>query len=266
MLRALSELSRLSGIAELGKKIDSSSIKFNATLPVTIKIKEIIREKEFLLDIGNKKEIKTKSEIPLERGKKYWGVLKEHPKTKAIMISNLFKQPQILQQNSKKLQLPLMNMDDLEHIFSEQKPKEVMKFTLLTKLANSNSRHEFLSLSNMLQALNENVFSFILSQNSKEGVIQFRARREKKRANKKDKESDVKIDFYAAFENLGPIQGVIELVGEERRLTLYIQYENSLEFLKKELNNLDLQTFLYKKEGNIYPLFEYQSSLLDLKG
>jgi len=51
-----------------------------------------------------------------------------------------------------------------------------------------------------------------------------------------------------------------------RKLSLYLYYENSLKFLEKELKSLDLEGFLYKKEGKISPLYEYGESLLDVKG
>ena len=265
MLRALSELTRLSTISDLGKKVEG--IKFNATLPVTIKIKEQITKSEFLLDIGNKKQIKTKSELPLELGKRYWGVLKEHPQTKSISISKLLKQPHFFQ-NLKNSKLPIVKEQNIDYILKSQNPKEVMKEFLLDNLSKATSRHQFLTISSMVHALEQNVFSFVMTNNKKESILQFRTKKSKK-DHSKDKDKRVEeqsIEFYAAFENLGPIEGEVEIVGEEKRLTLYVHYENSLNFLKEELVNLNLQTFLYKKEGKIYPFFEYPSSLLDLKG
>ncbi len=263
MLRALSELTRLSGISDLGGKVEG--IKFNATLPITIKVKEQLKPKEFLLDIGRREQIKTKSELPLDVGKKYWGVLRENQQTKQISLSNLLKQPTHLQ-HSKNSIFPSMTIKELREVLESKNPKESLKFNLLTKLANTTSKQEFLQLTNSLNALQENIFTMVLTQNHKESFLQFKKRRSKsKRAESNFKESVI-IDFYAAFENLGPIEGVVEMIEGEMRLKLFIFYENSLIFLQKRLKDLDLQTFLYKKEGNISPLYEYPSSLLDVKG
>jgi len=74
------------------------------------------------------------------------------------------------------------------------------------------------------------------------------------------------IDFYAAFEHLGPLEGIIELSKEGRRLTLYLQYEESLAFLGRELESLDFEGRLLPKAGEVRPLYEPVSSLLDIKG
>ena len=259
MLRAIAQLAKIDSL--LAKV---QTIKFNATLPVSIKIKEQTKPKEYLLDVGNKKELKTKSEVPLDVGKKYWGVLKEDPKTKSISLSHLLKQP-IHLQSSKKSTMPHMKLDEFKSMMESEKPKETLKFTLINKLATTTSKQEFLTLTNMLNAINENVFSMVLAQEQKETLFQFKKRKPK---DKKEQESDenAKIDFYAAFENLGPIEGVVEVIDGIRKLSLYLYYENSLKFLQKELDNLDIESFLYKKEGKISPLYEYGESLLDVKG
>jgi len=74
------------------------------------------------------------------------------------------------------------------------------------------------------------------------------------------------IDFYAAFEHIGPVEGVVEVHGDIRRLTLYLYYEESLVFLQKELEALDFEGRLLPKKAQITPLYEPVSSLLDIKG
>jgi hypothetical protein len=259
MLRAISQLAKIDSLLA---KVEG--IKFNATLPVSIKIKEQTKPQEYLLDVGNKKELKTKSEVPLDVGKKYWGVLKQSPQTKSISLSHLLKQP-IHLQSGKKSAMPNLKLDEFKTILESEKPKENLKFALLTKLSTATTKSEFLSLTNMLNAINENVFTFVLAQDQKETLFQFKKSKPK---NKEEEDSDenAKVDFYAAFENLGPVEGVVEVIDGVRKLSLYLYYENSLKFLQKELDNLDIESFLYKKEGNISPLYEYGESLLDVKG
>ena len=139
-----------------------------------------------------------------------------------------------------------------------------MKFGLLEKMAHATSKQEFMTLSNMLQAINENVFTMLLAHDNKETLFQFKKRKSKDKSDEKSEDS--KIDFYVAFENLGPIEGVVEVIDGVRKLSLYLYYENSLKFLEQELKNLDLEALLYKKKGKITPLYEYGESLLDVKG
>jgi len=120
----------------------------------------------------------------------------------------------------------------------------------------------------MLNVLQDNLFSFVFTHNQKETLFQFRKQKSKKKDKNLSNEEEEKgsIEFYAAFENLGPVEGVIELIDGMSRLTLYLFYENSLVFLKSQLQNLDLETNLYQKKGKIFPLHEFGNSLLDLKG
>jgi len=204
----------------------------------------------------------TKSTLELEVGKQYWAVMKEEGKSKVPSLSKLLQKPPLL--HDKKALLPNFNLSELNALLSSEKPKEMMKLSLLEKMTQATSKHEFMSQANILQALNENVFTFVMAQSGKETLFQLKKRRSKDR--KDENQEDSKIDFYAAFENLGPIEGVIEVIDGVRKLSLYLYYENSLKFLQKELQSLDLEGFLYKKEGKITPLYEYGESLLDVKG
>lgn len=257
----LGNLSPLAKIENILAKINSSTIKFDKILPVNIDVKEKLEPKTYLLQVG-KKEMTTKSMVDLEVGKQYWGVMKEDTKLKSLSLSQLLEKPQLLQ--SKKSLLPNMNLQKLEQLLTSENPKEAMKFGLLEKMANATSKQEFMTLSNMLQAINENVFSMLLSHDNKEMLFQFKKRKSK--AGDDEKPEDAKIDFYVAFENLGPIEGVVEVIDGVRKLSMYLYYENSLKFLEKELKSLDIEGFLYKKEGKITPLYEYGESLLDVKG
>jgi len=264
MIRVLGELTRLNTIADLGKTI-KNEIKFNSTLPISIKVKEQLKPNLFMLDIGKKEQIQTKSDLPLDVGKKYWAILRQNPKSKTISISNLFIQPKMLQS---KLNLSTLKFDihTLRQILESNNPKESIKQNLLLQLSNAPTRESFLSLTNMLNALGDNLFSFVLTHNQKETLFQFRKQKQKSRSNETNEKQNSSIEFYAAFENLGPLEGVVEIIDGVSRLTLYLYYKNSLLFLKNELKNLSFETNLYQKKGKITPLYESGSSLLDLKG
>ena len=257
----LGNLSPLAKIENILAKIQTSTIKFDKILPVNIDVKEKLEAKTYLLQVG-KKEMTTKSAIDLDVGKKYWGVMKEDIKLKSLSLSQLLEKPQLLQ--SKKTPIPNMNLQKLEHVLSSENPKETMKFGLLEKMANATTKQEFMTLSNMLQAVNENVFTTLLTHDNSETLFQFKKRKSKE--GDEEKGEDVKMDFYVAFEHLGPIEGVIEVIDGVKKLSMYLYYENSLKFLENELKSLDIEGFLYKKKGKITPLYEYGESLLDLKG
>ncbi|HIP46510.1 MAG TPA: hypothetical protein EYG95_03005, partial [Campylobacterales bacterium] len=224
----LGNLSPLAKIENILAKINSSTIKFDKILPVNIDVKEKLEAKTYLLQVG-KKEMTTKSMVDLEVGKQYWGVMKEDTKLKSLSLSQLLEKPQLLQ--GKKSLLPNLSLQKLEQLLTSENPKEAMKFGLLEKMTNATSKQEFMTLSNMLQAVNENVFTMLLAHDNNETLFQFKKRKSKE-SDDASKE-DVKIDFYAAFENLGPIEGVVEVIDGVRKLSLYLYYENSLKFLEK---------------------------------
>ncbi len=257
----IGNLSTLSKIEALLVKVGKSSLAFNTKLPVSVDVKEKLEPKTYLLQVG-KKEMTTKSAVDLEVGKQYWGQMKQEPKSKAVSLSQLLQKPQLLKHQ--KSMIPSMNVKQLSELFSQEKPKEMMKMALLEKMTQATSKHEFLTQSNMLQALQENVFTFVMSHGHKETLFQLKKRPSKRKD--EDKPEDAKLDFYAAFEHIGPVEGVVEVIDGIRKLSLYLYYENSLRFLQEELKSLDIEGFLYKKEGKISPLYEYGNSLLDLKG
>ncbi len=256
----LGQLSALSKIESLLVKLNSQSLHLNSTLPVSIDVKKQLSAQSYLLDVG-KKEMKTHSNTELEVGRKYWAMMKEEGATKGLSLSKLVQKPLLL--GNKKALLPTFDLEHLQQLLTHEKPKEAFKLALLDKMTTVTSKQDFLTLSNMLQALNENVFSFVLSGREKETLFQLKKR---KNRDKKESNDNAKIDFYAAFESLGPVEGVVEVADGKRKLSLYLYYENSLQFLQEELKSLDLEGFLYQKEGKISPLYEYGESLLDVKG
>lgn len=234
--------------------------RFNSLLPMTIDVLEKNSQNSYMLKIGNK-DISTKSALALEVGSKYWGVMKEDPVLNSVSLSQLLKKPKLLQMQRNNF-LPEFSEAKLQGLISKENPKTEMKAMLLERLSQAVSKSEFMTLTNMIAALNENVFTMVLKEGNQSTMFQFK----KRNKDKTDSSEDAKIDFYAAFENLGPIEGVVSVIGDERKLSLSLFYENALEFLKNELEYLDLDGSLYHKNGNIEPIFELSTSLLDVKG
>ena len=253
-------ISQIVNIAKIETLLANLKTKrFNSVLPMTIDVLDKGDKNQYTLKIGNK-ELQTKSAMALDVGSKYWGVMKEEPNT-APTLSGLLKKPKLLQMQRKNF-LPELNSTKLQELITKENPKAEMKAVLLERLSTAVSKNEFMTLTNMIAALNENVFTMVLKEENQSTMFQFK----KRKKSTSDSKEDAKIDFYAAFENLGPIEGVVSVINGERKVSLSLFYEESLEFLKNELEYLDLEGFLYKKDKNIEPIYELSASLLDTRG
>ena len=255
-------IERLSQLAKINSLINESKLtRFNSILPMKIDVIDELIGSKYKLLIGNR-VLETKSNLKLDVGSSYWGVMKEDIKKGSISLSKLLKFPHLLK-NTK--EIPKFDIEQIRNIFSKENPKSELKMVFLQHLANSSSRNEFLTLTNMLHALEANVFTFVMTTNNKDAIFQFKKRKKKQKTALSSQESE-KIDFYAGFENLGPIEGVIEVVKDIKTLSLYLYYESSLEFLKRELKNLDIEAKLYKRNKSIEPIYTVAPAILDIKG
>ncbi len=258
----------IASIAQLAK-IDSllanlSVKRFNAVLPVTIEVLEEPKPpapQTYKLLVG-KQQIDTKSGIPLEKGVQYWGMMRENPKSGAITLSRLLQKPKLLQNRASVSFLPEFTPQKLVALLSKEKPGSEMKAVLLEHLSQATSRHEFLTLTNMLSALHAGVFTMLLRHEEKATLFQFKRRKTQSQTSSEDG----MIDFYAAFEHIGPVEGVVEVSGDIRRVTLYLYYTQSLEFVRHHLDALPIEGKVLPKTAKIAPLYEPTASLLDIKG
>ena len=260
-MRLKSLINSIKALAKLDALANSTKItRFNSLLPMKIDVVENLMNGKYKLLIGTKL-LETKSNLKLEVGESYWGEMKEDMKTKNLSLSNLLKQPKLLKHLK---HIPKFSTEKLADILTKENPKLELKTTLLEHLSKSTSKSEFMTTTSMVNALEQNVFTFVMSQNGKEAIFQFKKRSPKKSS--KTELENTKIDFYAAFENLGPVEGVVEVKDEVKSLSLYLYYENSVKFLLRELNNLDFNAKIYKKDKKIEPLFYVSPNLLDIRG
>ena len=255
MIDSIKALAKLDGLSKV-----ANITRFNSLLPMKVDVLEELLNGKYKLQIGNKL-LETKSNLKLDVGESYWGEMREDPKTKNITLSNLLKQPKLLKHIKN---IPKFTPNDLESIFSRENPKLELKTTFLEHLSKATSKSEFLTTTSMINALNENVFTFVLTTNNKDAIFQFKKRKNRKKSLKNV--DDTKIDFYASFENLGPVEGVVEVKKEIKSLSLYLYYENSVKFLSHYLNELDFHAKIYKKDRTILPLFNVSPNLLDVRG
>lgn len=256
-------ISQITQIAKIDALLGKLSAKrFNALLPVNIEVlKEEPQPQRYLLKVGHR-ELHTQSAKPLDVGAKYWGAMQEDAQKHTISLSKLLQKPKLLQSRQMHAFLPEFTLQRVATLLSKESPKVEMKLLLLEHLAQTGSKQEFLTLTNMIAALNTGLFTMLLKYQNKKSLFQFR----KRKIQSETSNENGMIDFYAAFEHLGPLEGIIEISKEGRRLTLYLQYEESLAFLSRELESLDFEGRLLPKEGEVRPLYEPVSSLLDIKG
>jgi hypothetical protein len=254
----ISQITQIAKIETLLANLKTT--RFNALLPVTIDVLKQSAKNEYQLQIGTK-EITTKTQKELEVGSKYWGVMKEDPDINTLTLSKLLKKPKFLQMQRSNF-LPEFTEAKLAELISKENPKVELKALLQEKLSLAANKNEFMTLTNMISALNENVFTLVLKDGNQNTMFQFKKRKKAEGSSSED----AQVDFYAAFEHLGPVEGVVSVVKDQRKVSLSLFYQESLEFLANELEYLDIEGFLYKKDKQIEPLYELSTSLLDLRG
>jgi len=238
-------------ISQVGKILKATNrlnmpTEFNSTLPLTIIVKKELSPIRYLLQLG-KKEVETKSYTPLEIGAKYKAEINQTD-TK-IEIKNLTKLPNIFNKFSDNINYTIDDLIKDNPLESNDKYKNF----LLNHLANATTKDEFLFYSQLLIAFNQEIKHLFINENNKKALIQIK--------NKKRK-----IQFYAFFENLGAIGGEIYLI-DEIYLNLMVEFQNSLNLIKKhtkELNGIIIKSITQEK---IKPIFEINENdtLLNIK-
>ena len=200
--------------------------EFNKTLPLKIEIKKQIDEFNYLINMGNKKELISKSFVKLNPGK-YFAIINERGNN--IEITNLKEIPKIFS---------LFEKLDI-------KEKNMTKDIILHHLSNTLNKNEFIFFTNILLAFKQKIYHYI--DKEKKALIQYKYEKNK-------------IKFYALFNNLGEIEGELYL----NKLIIYSPFQNSLNLIKEYSDTIRFEVItILKKE--IKPLFEFKEKLIDLK-
>jgi len=236
-----------------------SVIEVNALLQLGIKVLKKEGSNSFLIQLGRHK-FTTKSNTSLETGKEYW-VQMSQTKDGIIQLKHLHPKPLLLQKFS-----PIKYSEGLfDSISKESKPLENIKNQIMQTLVATNSKDEFATLTQMLLSIHNGVFTLHITDNGKKMLLQMR--KGKRKSNEFNKES---IEFYAAMNNLGPIEGEIILVNRSKHLKLRLYYPRSVELLKKYCTNIEgfSSIDILATETQILPFWDGVNllSLLDIKG
>jgi len=219
-------------ISEVGKLLKTfnkfQTIEFNTSLPVKIEVKEKLTDIKYLIKMG-KKEVITKSFVPLKKGK-YFAMVKEIGNT--LKISDLRELPKIA----------IL----LEKIKFKSNDEVITKEHILNHLSNAENKEEFLFFTNILIAMQQKKIHHLIINEKKKALLQY-------------KYSKNRLKFYAVFNNLGEIEGEIY----NNNVDIYSPYKNTIELIKKYSDLIDLNVNVFLKD--VKPLYEFQNSLLNLK-
>ncbi|WP_104695130.1 hypothetical protein [Helicobacter salomonis] len=249
----LNPISALLGLNQLQELLKDQPKQFNATLPLLLKVLEKKGAQKYLLQLGNQ-IIETKSQKPLVIGQSYWALMQKSS-VGAIMLSHLTPQPKIMEQLK---DAPLkLDIKDLPTLFTQEDFKGY-KDMLVQHFAHATTKQDFLLLGNLLLSLQHQVVSLVIKDRHKEALLQFKP--------KKDKQQ--RLDFYALYPHLGPLQGSIIFHNPALELFMHVVYESTKTLLQthqyalKGFENVHIST----SPCPIEPLFVFEENLLDTRG
>lgn len=239
-------LDKLAKIISLSSVISSNNKIFNTSLPVLLQILSKTND-GYLLKLGTNK-IEAKSLENITIGSKYWALLNEN--NNGLLISNLIKQPHIMDDIYKS---PIIfNLDTLElnnYYFKDnvKLSSESLRDVIICTLDKCENRDEFILLSNMLFGLKQGVITLVIKDREKNFLIQI-------------KKIKNKIEFCAAFSNLGLIYG--ELYDDS--LILRVQFDKIKWLLKKYIYELPFNEVNIILDSRINLIFN-MDNILDLE-
>lgn len=259
MVVSFTMLDNVNKIKKLEKilKDGSRTIEFNNRLPVSVQVLKKVDYTRYAIKLGNK-EMTTKSLKELEIGAKYWGELANDPKSGMLNLSNLHKKPPFLQKEGA---MPVAVEFEvlLKKVLSDDEPKKFVKEAIQEKMAQAQTREEFLYLTNLLFSLQQDVLSIPFKIKDKENFFQMKKRKSA------DKNSFL-IDFYSTFNNLGELNGTILYNNGDMILYLKTPYEATKRFLEGFVEDLHYFSKVIITKEEVGLLYEFSNQLLDIKG
>jgi hypothetical protein len=243
----INSVSKLSSIAS---KSNQPNIRFNGSLPISMRVLEELPLNRYKLLLGNK-EFTTKSQKKLKKGAHYWGNFGEG-KGGIITLSNLIKKPSFLENENGFLDIDLEEF--FQELYAQTHPTRYLKNWILNALALPTiDKTVFKSLSNMLLSLNHHIIHLPFKSYNKPILVQFQSNFQNE------------LLFYFAYDNLGPIRGILKKSQENFLLTLEVSFEKSSFYLNKELSQEDFE-YTIRINKTIEPLFDSEKMVLDIKG
>jgi len=251
---------------EAEKSSRAGLIKFGSKLPITMNILERLDPLTYLLQMNGKKAF-AESEKLLEPGMKYWGEA-THKRGEKFVIKNMIKEPKFFRQVQENSFVDAKKV--LEAFSSNSKTPFETKFKqeIISRMASSSSREEFIFLNQLLLSMENQVISIPVTYEDRSALFQYKYRREKRE--KDEVESIKSLDFYAVFETLGPMKGKVIFFKNSVSVNIDVNFETSREFLIRNIQRSDsvknMDISIKVVENEIQPLYSFtQNNLLDLK-
>lgn len=226
----------------------NKALHLNNSLPVLLKILSKENQNLYTIKIGNILR-QTKSLRNLQVGMRYFAAI-SYSSIGTTLISDLFLYPKEIWK-IQEIALPL-NLIDIKHILKNTQNKNEWKQLLIQQFANADNRDLFWFYGNLLLALRENIYIFLLEEKSKKTILQISPK-------------DSSIEFFAIFPNLGPLEGrVYEDMKKEWSLEIYTHFNSVKNLLfnhKKSLKGFKkIEVFIQK---NPSPMFNFSQHLLN---
>lgn len=187
-------ISKILNLARISQNLGAQKT-YNAALPVLLAVLDKTKT-GYLLRLGNS-TIEAKSAANLALGAKFWANVSESSSGET-MITNLIARPKILDLVEKTALF--FKKNELENLFNEPKMLERFAEMLSQKAFESpqNPQNGDLTfLANSLNALNRGVLSLVIKERGKRVLLQIR------------RQKGERLEFSAAFNNLGVVNGVL---------------------------------------------------------
>jgi len=245
-------LNSIGSLVSLLKNSDPQSAKALIKL-LSVDVLKSLDDDKYLLQTQDK-TLTAQSQKKLQVGERYFAKYTQ-TKQETPILSNLIKVPKLLSQLKELHSTPMLyNEKTLKELLLQKDPVGNFKETLLDTLAKTTSKEQFHTTSLLLLSLHQGVFTLPFVFYHSLGFLQI-----KKRYNKKEKKSF--LDFYAFFEHLGAISGVIS----QEIIRINVGYKEIKEFLEEKSNELS-----YPLDINVItpisPLYDItqNNSLLDI--
>ncbi len=243
-----------SSLSTLLKVIQSSDPKTATTLTklLDIEVLKSLGENRYLLNVEGK-QLTALSEQKLGPYEHYFARL-ETAKNQQPTLSHLIKIPKLFT----KLQL-LQHFEfffepkDLAKLLTSKENMHSFKETLLKDLGSAPSKEHFQALTPLLLSLHHNILTVPLQYYDIYAFLQL-----KKRYNKKTKKSF--LDFYAFFEHLGPLSGIIS----QESVKINVAFEEIKQQLERQSDELGYNVHIAVSD-TIRPLYEAKNErVLDI--
>ena len=234
-----------------------ASVQINALLQLGIEVLKAHEDGTFLIKMG-RHTFTTKSQEPLIPGREYWVQMRQS-KEGIVYLDRLIAKPALL----KRADFGAFDPKIVEELAQKSDPAGHLKEHLLHQMAAAPRKETFENLAQMLLSLHHGILSLPLKRGGKRMLLQMRRPRRNRDLNQKS------VEFYAAMNNIGPLEGKIVQTEEKKHLRLSLYYPKSVALLQKSLEDLEgfASVRIDLAHSPVQPYFDGEKSgLLDIKG